>query len=120
MERKYGLTVALDLDSSPHAFPETLAGVLLRAIRELLFNVVKHAGVSEATVIIRREDGYVCVTVRDHGKGFDPSALEDAVSDTGVGLLGVRQRIEMLDGEVSIDSAPGKGCIVNIRVPCEL
>jgi signal transduction histidine kinase len=87
-------------------------------VRELLFNVVKHAGTNRATVEVMEEDGVVGVTVRDRGRGFDPSLLgEKNGHEDSLGLRRIRERIELQGGDVRIDSAPGEGTRVEIRVP---
>jgi signal transduction histidine kinase len=116
MKVKFGLNIALDLAPGAEPVCQHLEGILLRAIRELLFNVVKHAGVGEATIRVRREDTQIIVSVRDHGKGFDPKVIEKATGESGLGFFGLQQRIEMLDGEVHIESAAGASFFVEIRI----
>jgi len=117
MKAKYNLNVDLEISDNLGTVSAQLGRVLLRSIRELLFNVVKHAEAVHATVKIHRDDGSLTVVVSDNGRGFDPGDLEDAVADSGLGLVGLKNRIELLDGEVNIESATGKGCVVTIRLP---
>jgi CheY-like chemotaxis protein len=80
----------------------------------LLFNVVKHARVNEARIRVRRVRRYLCLSVSDRGRGFDPQELREAA---GFGLLSIRERIELLGGRMKICSAKGKGSTFLIVVP---
>jgi two-component system CheB/CheR fusion protein len=89
-----------------------LKAFLYRAVQELLFNVVKHARVKEARIRVRRLERYLCLTVSDRGRGFDPQGLTEAA---GFGLLSIRERIELLGGRMRITSAEGKGSTFHRR-----
>ena len=88
--------------------------LLYHSVRELLFNVAKHAGTGRATLAAWRDGDEVVVTVEDQGAGFDASA---DTSDSGLGLYSVRERIEMADGRLDVASEPGKGARVTITLP---
>jgi len=87
---------------------------LFRAAQELLFNVVQHAGVKEATLRVQRRGRYVRLRISDRGRGFDPQELRKTV---GFGLLSIRERVELLGGRMKINSAPGQGSTFSIMVP---
>jgi two-component system, NarL family, sensor histidine kinase NreB len=74
--------------------------------------------VDEATVTLSEAGGRLELSVADLGAGFDPRALDQAA--TGFGLLGVRRRLELFGGELSVVSAPNKGTRVAIVVPAEV
>jgi len=80
----------------------------------LLFNVVKHARVKEARIRVRRLGRYLCLTVSDRGRGFDPQGLRETA---GFGLLSIQERIELLGGRMRIRSAAGQGSTFFIVVP---
>ena len=110
---KHGLNVRVDgkgviLRSDP------LKAFLYKAGQELLFNTIKHAKVSEARVRVRRFGQHVCLAVSDRGRGFDPDAIREA---TGLGLLSIRERVELLGGRMQIRSAAGMGSRFRITVP---
>jgi len=88
--------------------------LLYRVTQELLFNVVKHARVSEAWVHIRQRDRCIGLSVCDRGRGFDPQELEETA---GFGLPSIRERVELLKGRMKIRSARGKGSRFSILVP---
>ena len=89
------------------------------AVRELLFNVVKHAGVTHAVLELSASDEHVLrVSVRDSGKGFDPEAqIRGANKDSGMGLLTLRDRIHILGGTLSLSSRVGHGVEAIILAP---
>lgn len=104
------VTVTSELASEPDV---ALCGALRDATREALTNVVKHAEVDSAVVrAVVTEDGDTRITVRDQGRGFEPSSVE-----SGFGLThSIRGRIHEVGGTVSISSAPGRGTRVELEV----
>jgi len=92
--------------------------VLFRALQEALANVAKHAGATAVRVRIRSEGGAVVAQVDDDGAGFDP--VETCAWAMATGHLGLRfmaERVEAAGGDVRIDSAPGRGARVTLRLP---
>jgi CheY-like chemotaxis protein len=114
VQAKHGLVVHVQATGEVRSPSETLKGFLYKTAQELLFNVVKHARVNEAQTRVRQYGGYICLTVSDRGRGFNPQELRDA---PGFGLLNIRERIELLGGRMKIKSAPGKGSAFFIAVP---
>jgi signal transduction histidine kinase len=103
------------IDCGDVALPsEGLTTFLFRAAQEMLFNVVKHARVNEATVRVRRLGRCVCLCVSDKGQGFNPQELKETA---GFGLLSIRERVELLGGRMTIKSVIGKGSRFCIVVP---
>lgn len=90
--------------------------LLYQSIRELLMNIIKHAGVREAYVEIHAEAAFLSIKVRDTGKGFDPSPI---VSNkfASFGLFSIRERLQILDGTMRIIAEPGKGTSVELNIP---
>ncbi|MEX2530977.1 MAG: chemotaxis protein CheB [Gemmatimonadota bacterium] len=92
--------------------------LLYQIARELLFNVVKHAEVLEATVSLRREGDSIQLEVSDDGVGFDLEKVGRSRSRrTGLGLFSVRERIHLAGGEAEFDTAPGQGTRIRITAP---
>lgn len=117
MRERHGLTVDVTIVGTIDLGDSDLEAVVFRIVRELLFNVVKHAGVNSATVrASSNDDGGLCVTVRDEGCGFD---IEDLAStgSQGFGLSSVRYRLEMIGGSCLVNSSPGQGTEVTMTVP---
>jgi len=86
--------------------------LVYRLVQEALTNVAKHAGASRVEVGVRQEGGKTEISVRDDGEGFDPEA-----SSAGRGLLGMRERIELLGGSIAVTSNPGAGTEIAATVP---
>jgi PAS domain S-box-containing protein len=114
METTQGLAVHVDAGGETTLESESLAIFLFRATSELLSNVVRHAGVHEARVRLRRVGRWVGLAVSDRGRGLDLRGLRET---SGFGLLSIRERIELLGGRVKIASAKGRGTGVRIVVP---
>ncbi|WP_201218937.1 PAS domain S-box protein [Halochromatium roseum] len=110
----------LKLRAEPGAEPAStdLRFMLFEAVRELLLNVVKYAGVGEAEVVLRRPDAdRIEIQVRDQGQGFDPAQVQARpLDETGFGLFSIRERLAHLGGTMTIESAPGQGTRVTLRI----
>jgi signal transduction histidine kinase len=108
--------VQIDLDGAPGRMPQRLAGELetgiYRIVQEALTNAVKHGGAERAVVEVTEVGGQVTVAVRDDGAGFDPTT-----ATTGFGLVGMRERAELLDGTIDTDSVPGRGTTIQVTLP---
>ncbi|HME01875.1 MAG TPA: GAF domain-containing sensor histidine kinase [Solirubrobacteraceae bacterium] len=118
--RRQGIAVDLDVDldheqgREPTRYIIDLETALYRIVQEALTNACKHGEAKRAVVEVRDDSTTVHLTVRDDGKGFDPNAETD-----GFGLLGMRERVELLGGRVEIDSAPGRGAVVKAGFPVQ-
>jgi PAS domain S-box-containing protein len=117
MRQQHGLEVKLRVDGVIEGLSEPVRVLLYKAIREMLFNIVKHAEVREANVKIHRQDGQLEVQVTDHGKGFDAEAVLENRSGQGLGLFSLRQRLEMLGGQLHVESTRGAGSKFRLTVP---
>ncbi len=125
MKEKFGLQVELIADSRQpgterHFENKSLKIFLFRAVQELLFNVVKHAGVKTARVTFAGSERGFFIIVSDYGKGFDPSFLNTSDGSGGLGLLSLRERAHYLGGGLKIESYPGKGSRFILTVPLDL
>ena len=101
--------VRIDIEDAPGGDEERL---VYRLVQESLTNVVKHAGASRVEVGVRQEGGKIEIGVRDDGEGFEPEA-----STPGRGLLGMRERIELLGGRIAVTSTPDGGTEISATVP---
>ena len=118
MRQKHGLAVELHADEDAVPGSEDMAVLLFQSIKELLFNAVKHAKVNRACVRIGRVNDIIKVTVSDDGAGFDPQAARPKAGKAGrFGLFSIRERLDLLGGQMEIDSAPGRGSRFTLRVP---
>ena len=119
MEEKHHLTVRLRADGFPDLGSDHLRTFLFEAVRELLFNAVKHAGAAEAEVRLAKVgDDAVGIVVEDKGKGFAPELLEAREGQTGgFGLFSIRERLAYLGGSLEVESAPGQGSRFTLLAP---
>jgi PAS domain S-box-containing protein len=112
-----GLFVDLELNESG-PLPDDLKILLFQSVRELLFNVVKHANTRSAAINLRRLDESLQVTVSDQGTGFDPAAMPLAgEGGRGFGLLSIQERLKYMGGTLGIESNPGQGSRFVLSVP---
>lgn len=120
MQDAYGIDVTVEADASVLA-GKTVQVLLFQIVRELLFNVVKHAGTMAATVhVTSLSADRVRVVVTDEGAGFVPSEVENQDETQGAGLLSVRERIRLVGGTVTFHSAPREGTSIDIECPLNL
>jgi signal transduction histidine kinase len=91
--------------------------VLFRVAQEALTNVDRHAQASQAQVTIQKLDGAICMRIKDNGKGFQQEGELHAKKNNRLGLLGMRERLEMVGGNITIESKPGKGTTILAQVP---
>ncbi len=115
---RYQLQVAaqVDIDDTLNDAPEAVTVLLFTAARELLLNVVKHAGTRRARLRLTRHERAVVLQVSDEGRGMDPSLINEK-KPLGFGLFSIRERVELLDGTFELDSTPGRGLRVVVSVP---
>lgn len=112
VEHSGEIALALDLEIDAERVDPELETVVYRLAQEALTNVVKHAGARSANVQIRSHEDRLDVLVSDDGQGFDAGAKQ-----RGFGLAGMRERIELVGGELRIESTPGGGTRVMASVP---
>lgn len=117
MEQRHNLKVIVEYDGDPIPQAEDQAVLVFHAIRELLFNVVKHARVPQAKVSLGSHDGLLTVTVSDEGSGFDPAARVQDPATGKYGLFNLRDRLDALGGRLQVDSQPERGVRATIVLP---
>jgi PAS domain S-box-containing protein len=120
MEQQYDLVVTVEDDDQPKPLDNEARVLLFRAVRELLFNVLKHAQASYAKVFIHRDGENLRVIVEDNGVGFAPdklSALSEKIE--GFGLFSIRERLNYFGGRMEIESTPGEVTRVILTLPLQ-
>lgn len=90
---------------------------VVRTTREALNNILKHAQATQVSVTLTYMDTLVALDVQDNGRGCDPASLVQRKSGSGFGLESIREQVEQLNGELTIEGRPGKGCTVAIALP---
>jgi signal transduction histidine kinase len=114
------LTVELDVElgsepgRSPSRLRPEIEDAIYRLVQETLNNVVKHADTDRAVVSVRESGGSVAIEVRDRGIGFELDTVAG-----GFGLIGMRERAELVEGKLAVASAPGEGTTVSVVVPAK-
>jgi signal transduction histidine kinase len=106
--------------SYDRAVDEKAVLTLFRIIQESIINISKHAGASHVNISLYHEDGRVKICVEDDGVGFDVNSILRAADmglNTGYGMLGLRERVALLDGTLDVHSVPGAGTNVEITMP---
>jgi CheY-like chemotaxis protein len=106
------LVVKLELKTPIPPIPEDQALLLFQSIRELLLNCIKHAHVSQASVVLERKEEFLYVTVADQGEGFDPAVMSVPPASgprLKYGLFSIRERMISLGGRLDLQTALGKG-----------
>ena len=107
------IRIHLEINGLEERLESTTELIFFRIVQELMGNILKHSGASEVFIQILKEDTNLLLCVEDNGKGFDTSAA----NESGVGQRNIRSRVGFLHGTVEIDSAPGRGCSVVVRIP---
>jgi signal transduction histidine kinase len=110
-----GTGISVDLETQLHdeRLPEELETSFYRIVQEALTNIVKHAEAQHVSVLLVRRESSVTLVVEDDGQGFDPSATRE----DGLGLLGMRERVELHDGKLTIEASPQRGTTLVVEVP---
>mgnify|MGYP001042891792 CR=1 FL=1 len=115
MHDQHRMELTLVTDGFQRPRSKTIERFLFKTARELLFNVIKHAGVASASLTLYSSKEGAHMIVEDQGCGFDPSRI--APEDIGMGIYSIRERIDFLGGRIDIDSAPGRGTRSVIFIP---
>jgi two-component system CheB/CheR fusion protein len=118
MHEQYGLNVSIQTDGVPTRFEDTLRILLFQAVREALFNVVKHAQTLNAVVTLEKANGHIQVMVSDEGVGF-PAESRNPKNGIG-GLSNIQRRLQLLGCNLHVQSQPGRGSRVTIQIPSDL
>lgn len=114
-------TVAIDIKVSGEQMrlPPNYETVIFRVMQEALSNVAKHAAASSVLVALDFTPTQVALTVKDDGRGFDPTLVLASDGKGGWGLMGIRERALLLGGQYTIQSEPDKGTVIQLRVPLD-
>lgn len=84
--------------------------MMYRVIQEKINNILNHAAATEIYILLCTSDNKIKAIIKDNGKGFDPSNVK-----AGIGLNSIRNRVESVNGQMALESAPGKGCTLTIQ-----
>jgi signal transduction histidine kinase len=108
-----GIAVDLEASALTERPPVEVETAIYRIVQESLTNVVKHAQANSVSVVLTRGHGRIKAVIEDDGTGFEP---EGTIGE-GIGLVGMRERIELLDGSLAVESNPRSGTTIAVEVP---
>ncbi len=108
------LPVEFTAQKVPAHIPPEVASSLYRIVQEALRNVAKHAGKTSVEIRLTGGSKQLILSIRDHGVGFD---IHSAQHQSGLGLIGMQERVRLIRGEFSLETLPGRGAAIRIRVP---
>ena len=118
MKEQYGLQLHVSVTDHLNYLSDHIRVIVFQTVRELLFNIVKHAGTLEGSVLIERTNGTGRITVSDSGRGFDTNIL--LLDSTGAhGTILLRDRLMLMRGSMTIESTPGQGTRAVVEFPME-
>jgi PAS domain S-box-containing protein len=113
-ERRAGVKGQLEAAADDSTLSHEARTALFRIFQEALTNIARHAQASAVSVRLQNRDGRLELEVRDNGRGIHP---DEIAGDGSLGLIGMRERVRLLDGELHITGTPGQGTSVLVRVP---
>jgi two-component system, NarL family, sensor histidine kinase DevS len=111
-----GLDIRMSITLPEHALPDAEQTALYRIVQEALTNVVKHAGARSVSIVVTPAGGTLRLVIEDDGSGFEP----ERVRPDALGLVGMRERVAVLDGSVKVESAPGAGTTIMVELPAQI
>lgn len=115
--RQYVDNISVQVTGEPQPLPSEVRHALLRVTQSAVANIKLHARANHASVTVGYLPDAVTLDVFDDGRGFDPAAVPPPSADGGYGLRAMRQRVEQLGGELSVESSPGEGTIIAAQFP---
>jgi signal transduction histidine kinase len=116
-----GIAVRTEFSGLAARLPAHLETVVFRVAQEAMTNIAKHAHADSVLVQAAVKEGVLTLEIEDDGRGFEPALLATPGSEgRGWGLLGMRERVEMLGGSLRLDSAPGQGTHLSLTLPLPL
>jgi PAS domain S-box-containing protein len=118
MEKLSGIDVKVEKSGTERRLPGEVELVMFRIAQEALSNVRRHSRANNAEVVVEFDDKKVRMTIRDNGKGFAlPEKMGDLLKKGRLGLAGMQERIQLLNGSLKIESEPGRGTTVTVEAP---
>lgn len=116
-ERFAGIPVRVDVVGAEQPLGSHIQVSVFRVVQEALANVRKHANARAVTIEVEFTPAAVCCTVRDDGAGFDPDRAAALGATSHWGITGMRERMALVDGHLTIASSPGEGTEIHVSVP---
>jgi signal transduction histidine kinase len=114
---RHAVNIEFAQEGVPSQLPKELGIALFRVLQEALNNAVRHSGVRQFAVLLEGRADEIQLEVIDKGVGFSPKVV---TGPAGLGLISMQERLNLVDGELEVESAPGTGTRVRARVPLHL
>jgi len=115
--RRSGITCEYVEENVSDQLPDAVKTCVYRIVQEALHNCEKHSGATKVHVTVQQSPVFLSVEVRDDGRGFQGNEKGMPFKTSGLGLLGIRERAAIVGGSLEIDSAPGRGTRIALRIP---
>jgi signal transduction histidine kinase len=119
INRRGSTHVELEIHSGQRRLPPEIEITFFRITQEALNNIVRHAGASQALVELTWNSGLAQLKISDDGVGFKPDAVLEGEEQSGWGLVGIRERVQLAGGDCRIESVPGEGTTVTVGIPLQ-
>jgi two-component system sensor histidine kinase DegS len=118
-EEKYKIRTRFELTGKELRLPSEMEAGIYRIVQEAFTNIHKHANASFVLLDVTIQPGELQIIIEDNGTGFSTKDLErdSAAEGERLGIVGMQERVELLEGEIRIESRPGEGTRIKIRVP---
>ena len=116
-EKRSGVVCEFSEEGVDDLLPDSVKTCVYRVAQEALHNCEKHAGASHARVAARQRDGEIRIEIEDNGRGLELDSKGMPGRNAGLGILGMRERAARVGGVLTLDSAPGRGARVSLRIP---
>ncbi len=112
-----GIHLALEIEGITERLPSEVELILFRIAQEAMHNVARHSGATHVWLRLIHREGELIMEVQDNGRGFDPTAVTVEGAGRGLGLAGMRERASLIGGQLEINSQPGQGTTIRVRIP---
>ena len=115
--RRSGIPLHLHSSGGSERLPPDVESAIYRIAQEALTNVARHSGATRAALVLERHLGHIHLAVEDDGRGFDPEPATG--HGPRLGLLGIRERTALVGGTMDVESTPGEGTTLFVRLPID-
>jgi len=113
-EKRSGIVTSFIYAGDEKQLPDTIKTALFRIVQESLTNVARHSEAKKVTITFTNKDDILFLSIADNGKGFDKQKIANKRT---LGILGMKERVNMINGEYRIKAFPGKGTEVLVQIP---
>lgn len=113
-KQRKNIEILFTKENVPDRFSADIPLCLYRIVQEGLNNITNHSGAKRCEILLRGGDETIHLAIKDKGVGFDPVEVREK---TGLGLISMRERVQLINGNFSIDTKPGKGTIIQVCIP---